>query len=60
MSLLCGTAVFSGLCDEVRGSDVQRERLAELLLLHVESSRRLGYLTNTPHWGETPGWAGNV
>lgn len=32
-------AELSGLCDEVRGSDIQRELLAELLLLHVERSR---------------------
>lgn len=32
-------AELSGLCDEVRGSDIQRELLAELLLLYVERSR---------------------
>lgn len=39
MSLLHGLAELSGLCDEVGGSDIQRELLAELLCLHVERSR---------------------
>lgn len=59
MSLLCGTAMLSGLCDEVRGSDIQRERLTELLLLHVERSRSRRLLIRIsrehPQLGRDPG-----
>lgn len=58
-SLLRGTAVLGGLCDEVRGSDIRRERLAELLPLHVERSRwrRLLIRISREHTQE---WARNV
>lgn len=63
-NLLCGTAVLSGLCDEVRGSDIRGERLAELLPLHVERSRRrrlmIGISREHTQLGGTPGWARNV
>lgn len=65
ISLLCGLAELSGLCDEVRGSDIQRELLAELLLLHVERSRSrrplIRRISRAHPTGEGPmGWAGNV
>lgn len=64
-SLLHGTAVLGGLCDEVRGSDIRRERLAEPLPLHVESShsRRLMIRISREHTRlreDPPGWARNV
>lgn len=59
MSLLCGLAKLSGLCDEVRGSDIQWEPLAKLLLLREErsQSRRLLIMRSRKHTqlGRDPG-----